>query len=93
MMSPEWDVMMQGWTEDDVARSAKVLLAAQRLRLRLANAELAEIRDKLRANEPDLLAGQQRLQNATANLEDTETVLEAAAGFINIAGRLVSLVV
>ena len=67
MMTPEWDLALEGRTEEEVTEAARTLLAVQRARLRLGNETLADIRDALKANEPELRAGIDALDGALAN--------------------------
>jgi len=81
-----------GKPQDVVNKAAMTLLLVQRGRLRLENAELAEIRDKLVQNEEDLDKGRVQLNKALERLDQVEGVLNAAASFLDIIGRVVSLV-
>jgi len=92
MVSPEWDLALMGKPQDVVNKAAMTLLLVQRGRLRLENAELAEIRDKLVQNEEDLDKGRVQLNKALERLDQVEGVLNAAASFLDIIGRVVSLV-
>ncbi len=93
MMSPEWDLALEGRTKDEVTKAARTLLAMQRARLRLGNAELAEIRDQLKANEKDLVSGIKALQRSRKKLANVRTVLTAASEVAKIVGRIVGLAV
>ena len=92
MMSPRWDLALEGKTRDEVTKAARTLLAMQRARLRLGNAELAEIRDQLKAKEQDLLSGIEALQRSRKKLANVKSVLAAATALTNIVGRIVGLV-
>ena len=92
MVSPEWDLALMGKPQDVVNKAAMTLLLVQRGRLRLENAELAGIRDKLVQNEEDLDKGRVQLNKALERLDQVEGVLNAAASFLDIIGRVVSLV-
>jgi len=91
LMSPEWDQALEGETEGAVAAAALSLLRAQRIRLRLENAELATIRHELRRNEQALAAGRAALDEALEDLGGVRTVLEAATGFLGAVGRIIAL--
>jgi len=93
MMSPEWDLALEGKTKDEVTKAARTLLAMQRGRLRLGSAELAEIRDQLKAGERDLLGGIKALQRSRQKLANVKTVLAAATALAKIVGRIVGLAV
>ena len=93
MMSPQWDLALEGRTKDEVTRAARTLLAMQRVRLRLGNAELAEIRDQIKAKEKDLLSGIKALQRSRKKLANVKTLLTAASELAKIVGRIVGLAV
>ena len=93
MMSPEWDLALEGRPRAEVTGAARTLLAAQRARLRLENAELAEIRDKLVANQPALVEGIVNLDRALGKLSNVTAVLAAATGLLRTVGRIINLAV
>ena len=92
MMSPEWDVALEGKPKNVVADAAKKMLAVQRARLRMENAELASILKKLKDNEEALLKGKQALEDSLKDLEDVKNVLQMTAAFLEIVGRVVAMV-
>ena len=61
--------------------------------VKLENAKLSEIRDKLVENEDDLLAASEGLKKARKNLEQTKAVLEALGTFLGIVARVVKLLI
>ena len=91
MMSPEWDVALEGQPESVVADAAKKMLAVQRARLRMENAELASILEKLKENEEALLQGKQALEDSLKDLEDVKNVLQMTSAFLEIVGRIVAI--
>jgi len=93
MMSPQWDLALEGRSKAEVDKAARTLLAMQRARLRLGNAELAEIRDQLKAKEKDLVGGIKALQRSRKKLANVKTVLAAASQLAKIVGRIVGLAV
>ncbi len=92
MMSLEWDLALDGQSKAVEAKAAKLLLKVQRTRLRLMNAELKDIRDKLKANETALNQGTQSLQGALGNLQDVQRVLDATTAFVQIAAKIAAFV-
>lgn len=92
MMSPEWDVALEGKPKNVVADAAKKMLAVQRARLRMENAELTSILEKLKENEEALLKGKQALEDSLKDLEDVKNVLQMTAAFLEIVGRVVAMV-
>jgi GTP-sensing pleiotropic transcriptional regulator CodY len=93
MMSPEWDLALEGASDEELTEAARTLLALQRARLRLGNVKLAEIRDKLKDNENALLVGIEFLQEALEDIERVERVLEAATSVLAAVGRVIEIVV
>ncbi len=93
MMSPEWDLALEGKPQADVNRAGRTLLNIQRARLRLGNADLADIRDELKANEARLVKGTRALDRSLKKLSNVKTVLQTAAALLTTVGRIVGLVV
>jgi hypothetical protein len=93
MMTPQWDLALEGRSDEEVTEAARALLAVQRARLRLGNARLADIRDGLVANETALKAGIEFLDEALGDLRDVQRVLEATAALLSAVGRIVDIVV
>ena len=91
MMSPEWDLALEGKPKSEVTQAARALLSVQRARLRLENSELAAIRDELAANEPALSEGIASLDRALGDLSDVTTVLIAATALLKTVGRIINL--
>ncbi len=93
MMSPEWDLALEGKTTGEVTKAARTLLAMQRARLRLGNELLSEIRDQLKAKEKDLVSGMKSLERSRKKLANVKTVLAAATEVVKIVARIVDLAV
>ena len=93
MMTPEWDLALEGKSDDELTEAARALLAVQRARLRLGNARLADIRDRLQEDETALQAGIEYLDEALEDLQDVGRVLEATALLLGVVGRIVDIVV
>lgn len=91
MTSPEWDLALMGKPEDVVNEAAKTLLLVQRARLRLDNAELADIRDKLVANEKDLEEGRDQLNKSLERLDQIEGALNAITSLLDVVARVIPL--
>ena len=58
--------------------------------LALQSADLANIRDKLVANEAELIAGINDLNRARANLAKVEAVIGAAGRFLDVLSKVVT---
>ncbi len=93
MMSPQWDLALEGRSKQEVDKAARTLLAMQRARLRLGSAQLAEIRDQLKAKEKDLVSGMKALQRSRRKLANVKTFLASASALAKIVGRIVGLAV
>jgi Xaa-Pro aminopeptidase len=91
MMSPEWDLALEGRPRAEVTRAAELLLAVQRARLRLGTAELAVIRDGMVANEAALREGSAAVNAALANLKEVQRLIEATASYLRIVGRIIAM--
>jgi ABC-type phosphate transport system auxiliary subunit len=92
MLSPEWDVALQGKSKKLVTQASVELLRVQRARLQLANAELSEIRDDLIANEADLEKARDRLVTALDGLQRTKNVVNAVSAFVDVVTKVVAIV-
>src|SRR5262245_15022882 len=88
MMSAEWDLSMSGQPPAVKTAAAKKLVNVERAILALENADLAAIRDRLIANEADLLAGAEALSKARQNLAKVQQVLEAVGVLLSIAAKV-----
>ena len=88
MLSGPWQVFVETLppkkrSEAD-AKLSDIELAIQTLQ----KAALADIRDKLVANEKELLKGTAALAKARANLAKLQTVLEVVGSLLTIVGRI-----
>ncbi len=68
------------------------LLRVQHARLVLANEELQDIADKLKANEQSLLDGQKALQAELDKLASVGAVLNAITSLVNVVARIIPLI-
>lgn len=91
MTSPEWDLSLEDKSDEEIAEAGKALLSVQRARLRLGNAQLADIRGKLKENETDIIKGKCSIDEALGNLQDVQKVLETTSAFLQIVGRIIVL--
>jgi hypothetical protein len=92
MTSPEWDLALMGKPDNVVNEAAKALLLVQRARLRLENAELTDIRDKLVENEKELEEGRVQLNKSLERLDQIEVALNAITSVLDVVARIVPLV-
>ncbi len=92
MLSTSWTLKMAK-QPPDTRRTNRRELARTNLAIRkLENKQLAEIRDKLVANETALLQGITDLEGKLQDLSKVKAVLTALTGVLNIVGRVVTLV-
>ncbi len=91
MMSPEWDLYLDGEPPDVKKEAARNLAATQRARLRLENAELAKIAEKLRKNEGELADGKANLETALSDLKNVQKVLDTVSALLKVVARVVPI--
>jgi hypothetical protein len=91
MASPRWDVALRRKPQKVKTQAALAFARVQRARLRLGNAQLADIRDKLVQNEADLEKGRQRVAKALQDLNRVKRVLGTVSSFLDIVARIISL--
>jgi hypothetical protein len=90
--SAEWILKIRRRSEEEQKEAAWMALLSQRARLELENAELKEIREKLKENEGDLEEARTKLVKALGDLRKVKPVLKTVSSFINVIGRIVALV-
>lgn len=71
--------------------SALLQHQVQLAHLKMRTAELADIRDKLVANEESLTAGIGTMEKVLTNLKKVEEILAAVTSFLNVVGKVVDL--
>jgi len=92
MTSPEWDLALIGKPQDVLTQAAEARELVQLARLRLGNAALSDIRDKLIKNEDGLEEGRNELSQVLDMFDEIESALGAINSFLNVVARVVSLV-
>jgi hypothetical protein len=92
LTSPEWDAKIQGAPPEERLAALAELLRVQHARLVLANASLQDIATALKANEQNLVDGQEALQGELDKLATIESVLKAVSSLINVVARIVPLI-
>jgi hypothetical protein len=92
MMSGPWKVFIQKQPVEVRRDAALKAVDIEQAILELENADLAAIRDKLVANETDLLAGVDALARARQNLAQVQMVLEAVGTLLSIAAKIAKFV-
>ena len=91
MMSARWLLSLEDESDATRRDSARLLLKVQRAILILENTKLADIRDKLVANERALADGTTELQRRLKDIENIALVLKAVGAFLQIVGQVASL--
>jgi hypothetical protein len=92
LTSPEWDAKVQAAPPEQRQNALVELLRVQHARLVLANEELQDIADKLKANEQSLLDGQKALQAELDKLASVGAVLNAITSLVNVVARIIPLI-
>ena len=77
MMSAGWMLALEKKDAAKRTSAAKALLRVQHAILKLENAALDEIQDKLLKNEAALAGGADKLNGALQNLQQVQSVLKA----------------
>jgi hypothetical protein len=80
--SPAWILALEEKDGEMRRRAAEQLLAVQRAKVQLENAELSDIRDALRENEAGLESGRASLERALKSLTKVRDVMTAVQGFL-----------
>ena len=91
MNSPRFVLELDTKPKKTQERAARLLLSVMKARLRITNAQLADLRDDLVTNETAFRAGKKRLEGSLKNLKKTKEVLDATAAFLQIVARLAAI--
>jgi hypothetical protein len=93
MLSTEWLLAVKKQPKPVRRKAAFQLLNVEQAILELGNAQLAEIRNKLIANEKDLRQGRENLEKARKKLTQVTTVLGKIEKLLGVVGKVVRFVV
>ena len=91
MFSAQWMLTLEDADPASRTSAAQQMLAVNHAIVTLENEQLANIRDKLVANEADLTAGSQSLSAALEDLSKANTVISAVTKFLGTVGKVVTL--
>lgn len=91
MTSAEWELALEGEPQSTKTEADRTLLAAQKRRLSLENAQLEKIAEKLIENEKNLTKGKNSLDDALADLKNVQNVLDMVTDFIKIVDRILAV--
>lgn len=91
MMSTRWMLKLRTATPAQRQDNAMTLLLVQDAILKLQNGKLADLRDKLVANEQALNDGIASLKSSLRTIESIKVAVLAVGQFLQIVGRVVRL--
>jgi hypothetical protein len=92
MAEPEYLWKIMNSSPEEQKESAIMMHHVQLTHLRMRTAELADIRDKLIANEADLTMGIQKVREVMTDLQKTDQILSNVSGFLQIVERIITIV-
>ncbi len=92
MLSGPWRLAIKAQPAEVRRAAALRFLDVEQAILELENAALADIRDKLAANEAALIAGTKALAKARQNLAKVQAVLEALGTLLTVAAKIAKFV-
>ena len=92
LSSISWLIRMFTASEQQKQEYADLRILLDARIAQLENAELAQIRDKMTANQSALNNAIADMQDALEDIEDVEKVLKAATQFLKVVGEVLSLV-
>jgi chromosome segregation ATPase len=93
MMSARWMLALEREDASTRKEAARELLRTQHAIRKLENAQLAEIRDRLLANESALEKGREELDQALDELNDVKKVIRSVGNLLGVVGRAIKLIV
>jgi hypothetical protein len=91
MMSTRWMLKLKTATKEEQEEAARTLVQVHHAVLELQNQKLADIRDKLVANEKDLADGIAALKKSLRTIETIGVAVKAIGQFLQIVARVVKL--
>ena len=92
MTTQEYFDKLRAGTPADRKQAAKLMLATNNAVVELENAELAEIRDKLKDREEELAAATDALTASIMRFQNLKASLDAIAQILGLIGKVVPLV-
>jgi hypothetical protein len=91
MTSPAGDALIQAASPADHQTAVQTLLDVHEARLVLGNATLQTIADKLKANEPGLVAGTAAVTAAVRALNNLTQILNTVGSLVGTVAQVVPL--
>lgn len=92
MMSFEWLAQLENEPQATKSAAARTLMRTQHAILQLENQTLADIRDKLIANESELAAGIDNVKRALKTIQNIKLVLEVVGALLKVVAKVVTLI-
>lgn len=87
----EWQESLEALVPEDQNRAALQWMSVQNAILKLENAKLTSIRNKLVRNEKDLRKARNAVKKTVKGLESTTKSLNVVGDFLTVVGRIVPL--
>ena len=91
MTSIEWLTKVEQLSETEQTAAAKAKLNVSLAIRKLENAQLAEIREQLAANEQEIQRGITNLNGAAKELNRMKQYMKAVTGLLQVVGTIVKL--
>jgi len=87
----EWQESIEALAPENQNRAALQWMSVQNAILKLENAKLTSIRNKLVRNEKDLRKARNAVKKTVKGLESTTKTLNVVGDFLTVVGRIVPL--
>lgn len=88
--SDDFQIVRMRLADDEQKLASKARNKLYRLRVKLDNQALAEIRDQLKTNEPALLDATASLRESAQRVERVAELIESAGSIVTLATRILS---
>lgn len=92
MLSEDWTTALNNQSIPTRLQAAKTLAQVQSAVNTLSNAALANIADKMNAQQDALQAATNNLNKAIVNLQNVQDILNAAATLLNVVSQIAPLI-
>jgi hypothetical protein len=91
MLSPEWQAALDGESTDVRLQASLSLIKVQQAITALSNAVLADIAEKMTAQEGALTSATAGLTKALKKIGDVQKVMDAVTSILNIVATILPL--
>jgi hypothetical protein len=92
MTSPQGDALILAASPADHQKAVQMLLDVHQARLALGNATILSIADKLKANEPAIIAGTAAVQGELNALNNLSQIMNTVGNLVGIVAQIVPMV-